>query len=315
MRRRALLTAVLLASACCLFAAPSASADPLSGTSGFYVNPGSAPAAWVAANPSDPRAAAIGSAIASEPIARWFGDDGGDIGTEVSSYVGTANSHGKVPVLVAYDIPDRDACSGYSGGGASSVSAYETWISTFAAAVAGRPAVVVIEPDALSDYSCLTAAQQASRTAMLLFATRMFQTKATDTWAYLDAGHTNWVTPATMAAELKAAGVANIRGFSVNVSNFYTTGSSETYAGSINASLGGSSHFVVDTSRNGNGSNGDWCNPSGRKLGAAPQVGGGADMLLWIKTPGNSDGECGIAPTVPAGQFSPDLAARLIAGT
>ncbi|MFC1440119.1 glycoside hydrolase family 6 protein [Streptacidiphilus sp. N1-10] len=315
MRRSALLGTVLVSFACCLFAAPSASADPLSGTSGFYVNPASAPAAWVAANPSDSRAASIRSAIAAEPIARWFGDDGGDIGTEVSSYVGTAYSHGKVPVLVAYDIPDRDACSGYSGGGASSVSAYESWISTFAAAVAARPAVVVIEPDALSDYSCLTAAQQSSRTAMLLFATRMFQTKATDTWAYLDAGHTNWVAPATMAAELKAAGVANIRGFSVNVSNFYTTGSSETYASSINASLGGSSHFVVDTSRNGNGSDGEWCNPSGAKLGTTPQSGGGADLLLWVKTPGVSDGECGTDPTTPAGTFDPALAVALINGT
>ncbi|MFC1411980.1 glycoside hydrolase family 6 protein [Streptacidiphilus sp. N1-12] len=314
MRGKALLSTAL-AAAICLCAAPGASADPLSGTSGFYVNPGSAPAAWVAAHPSDPRAAGIQSAIASRPIARWFGDDGGDIGSEVSSYVGAANSHGKVPVLVAYDIPDRDVCGGYSGGGASSVGAYESWISGFAAGIGSRPAVVVIEPDALSDYSCLTAAQQSSRTAMLLFATQMFQKKASDTWAYLDAGHTNWVAPATMASELKAAGVANVRGFAVNVSNFYTTGSSETYAGSVNASLGGSSHFVVDTSRNGNGSDGEWCNPSGAKLGTAPQAGGGADLLLWVKTPGVSDGQCGTAPGTPAGTFDPALAVALINGS
>jgi endoglucanase len=38
-------------------------------------------------------------------------------------------------------------------------------------------------------------------------------------------------------------------------------------------------------------------------------------MLLWIKTPGNSDGLCGIAPTTPAGQFNPAIAIRLIDGT
>ncbi|MET0401763.1 MAG: glycoside hydrolase family 6 protein, partial [Cystobacter sp.] len=73
--------------------------------------------------------------------------------------------------------------------------------------------------------------------------------------------------------------------------------------------------FVVDTSRNGNGSNGEWCNPAGRKLGTPPQVGGGADLLLWVKVPGDSDGACGIAPNTVAGQFSPDIAWRLIQGT
>jgi endoglucanase len=38
-------------------------------------------------------------------------------------------------------------------------------------------------------------------------------------------------------------------------------------------------------------------------------------MLLWVKTPGSSDGLCGTAPTIPAGTFSPDLAVRLIDGT
>ncbi|WP_370948085.1 hypothetical protein AB5J62_10975 [Amycolatopsis sp. cg5] len=50
-------------------------------------------------------------------------------------------------------------------------------------------------------------------------------------------------------------------------------------------------------------------------LGVPAQVGGGAELLLWVKTPGVSDGQCGIAPAVPAGQFSPELAVRLIDGT
>jgi endoglucanase len=117
-----------------------------------------------------------------------------------------------------------------------------------------------------------------------------------------------------MAGQLNSAGVHNIRGFALNVANFQTTGASISYANSINASLGYSARFVIDTSRNGNGSNGEWCNPAGRKLGTPPQTGGGADMLLWVKTPGVSDGQCGVAPSTPAGQFNPDLAVRLING-
>jgi endoglucanase len=63
--------------------------------------------------------------------------------------------------------------------------------------------------------------------------------------------------------------------------------------------------FVVDTSRNGRGpwastayaDDQDWCNPPGRGLGARPQASPDAafpmlDAYLWIKTPGQSDGQC-----------------------
>jgi endoglucanase len=66
--------------------------------------------------------------------------------------------------------------------------------------------------------------------------------------------------------------------------------------------------FVVDTSRNGRGPwtppagkyTGDpqtWCNPPGRGLGARPQADPDPatpllDANLWIKTPGQSDGQC-----------------------
>jgi endoglucanase len=67
-------------------------------------------------------------------------------------------------------------------------------------------------------------------------------------------------------------------------------------------------HFVLDTSRNGNGPWNyaaagypnagvaqDWCNPPGRGLGALPTASTGnplVDAYLWIKTPGESDGSC-----------------------
>ncbi|MBT2491652.1 glycoside hydrolase family 6 protein [Streptomyces sp. ISL-96] len=64
-------------------------------------------------------------------------------------------------------------------------------------------------------------------------------------------------------------------------------------------------HFVTDTSRNGQGpwtppagkykDAQDWCNPPARGLGARPTTRTGDplnDANLWIKTPGESDGEC-----------------------
>lgn len=292
-------------------------ASPVDLTSGFYVNPDSTPKVWVNNNGGDSRAATINTNIASKPMARWFGNPpaGTTIGAQVGGYVGAADNADKLPVLVAYNLPGRDACGGHSGGGAGTPAAYRTWISAFADSIGTRPAVVVIEPDALGDFDCMTAAQITERNGMLAFATQQFKDRAPNTWAYLDAGNAGWVPAATMAQRLQGAGIANARGFAVNVSNYYTTSASVTYANNVRTGLGTAKPFVIDTSRNGNGSNGEWCNPAGRKLGSTAQQGGGAEMLLWIKVPGNSDGPCGIAPSTPAGQFNPDLAVRLINGT
>jgi endoglucanase len=65
-------------------------------------------------------------------------------------------------------------------------------------------------------------------------------------------------------------------------------------------------HFVIDTSRNGQGAwapapgvySGDpqvWCNPPGRGLGITPTTNTGnalIDAYLWVKVPGESDGQC-----------------------
>jgi endoglucanase len=66
----------------------------------------------------------------------------------------------------------------------------------------------------------------------------------------------------------------------------------------------GTTHFVIDTSRNGQGpwtmadapgDIQDWCNPPNRGLGLRPTTDTGIELLdayLWIKIPGESDGEC-----------------------
>jgi len=70
-------------------------------------------------------------------------------------------------------------------------------------------------------------------------------------------------------------------------------------------SLAQQAHFVLDTSRNGQGpwtpaagtypDAQEWCNPPGRGLGVRPSSTTESPLLdayLWIKTPGQSDGQC-----------------------
>jgi len=99
----------------------------------------------------------------------------------------------------------------------------------------------------------------------------------------------------------------------------------------------GLKHFVIDTGRNGQGpwtppadhpagDPQDWCNPPGRGLGYLPTANTGVtliDAFLWIKIPGESDGQCyrwtsGPLDPVrgmqdpPAGQWFPDMALELV---
>ncbi|MFD6349776.1 glycoside hydrolase family 6 protein [Streptomyces roseolus] len=313
------LAAAVLALPLALAVAPSAhAADPTTMTSGFYVDPNSTAKQWAAAHPGDGRTPAINASLANTPMARWFGAWSGTIGTATGAYAGAADHADKLPLLVAYNIPLRDSCGGHSGGGAATPSAYASWIAQFAGGIAGRPAVVLLEPDSLADYGCLTQAQVRERQGMLGGALAEFNRQAPNTWVYLDAGNPGWIGAATMAQRLHEAGLRQAHGFSLNISNYYTTAQNTAYGNAVNAELaaryGYTKPFVVDTSRNGNGSNGEWCNAAGRRIGTPTRMGGGAEMLLWIKAPGESDGNCGVGTGSTAGQFLPEVAYKMIYG-
>ena len=320
-RALAPLAATALASLALYGAAPAAFAaeDPVSATNGFYVDPGNAASTWAAANPSDGRAAAIAANIGDKPQADWFGAWSTDLGEATGAYVGAAAASDKLPVLVAYNITDLDICASGPGLGAPSDAAYDTWIGAFAGGIAGRPALVILEPDAVADESCMTSSEISDRDGLLNNAINQLNKQAPNTWTYLDAGNPGWVAASTMAGYLNAAGLAQAHGFSLNVSNFYTTAQNVAYGQQINAALsakyGYTRPFVIDTSRNANGGNGQWCNPDGAKLGSTDQIAGdGAEMLLWIKTPGESDGNCGTGDGTTAGQFDPQIAYDLVYG-
>ncbi len=118
---------------------------------------------------------------------------------------------------------------------------------------------------------------------------------------------------ATASAARATSNRIEARGLSLNISNFDTTASEETYGDSVSALVGGK-HFIIDTSRNGRGpsSDGQWCNPPGRGLGVPATTATGdplADALFWIKTPGESDGTCNGGPA--AGTWWPAYALGL----
>ncbi|MCW2976885.1 MAG: glycoside hydrolase [Actinomycetia bacterium] len=254
--------------------------------------------AWRSSRATD--AAALDK-IAAAPQADWFGDWSGPIRQAVAARVSTIAAAHALPTLVAYDIPLRD-CSSYSGGGATSPSAYRTWIRDFAAGIGKRRAIVILEPDALAGLDCLSAADRQTRIALLRDAVSVLASHR-GVFVYLDAGNSNWHSAHDIAARLEQAGVERAQGFALNVSNFLPTQVERQYGDAVSALTG--KHFVVDTSRNGLGPapDGQWCNPSDRALGDRPTAATGdplADAYLWIKRPGESDGACNGGPNAGA---------------
>jgi endoglucanase len=295
----------------------AASASPAAAApSVFYVDPETNAARWVAANPNDSRAAAIRDGIASVPQARWFTTTNtSTVRAQVDGFVGAAAAAGKIPIMVVYNIPNRD-CGGASSGGAPSHAAYRAWVDEVAAGLAGRPAYIVLEPDVLPLMTnCQDAAQQAETSASMAYAGKRLRAGSAQAKVFFDIGHSAWLSPSAAAARLRAADISNSAdGISTNVSNYRTTSAEAAFAKAVLAALGdGRLRAVIDTSRNGNGPLGsEWCDPPGRRVGTPSTTETGDQQIaafLWVKLPGEADG-C----IAGAGQFVPQRAYELVTG-
>ena len=352
--------------------AVASEANPLAADTTFYTPKASGGAAHQISHllrAHRTRAAHLIADMVGTPQAVWFtGGTPNVVQKKVGEVSHAAQRAHAVPTLVIYNVPGRD-CSQYSSGGAGSDPAYLAWVDGFAAGlVSGQRVIVVVEPDGLANLpsDCPAAypgqdvaALTAGRIADIRYAGEAIKAANPQALVYLDAGHSAWHSVGDIAQRLDQAGVRDVQGFSVNVSNYQPTPQLEQYGTWIakciyyanNDAEGGwrlghydycasqyypatvtdystwhltdewyaanvdgaanpptssdqLAHFVVDTSRNGQGpwttttaypDKQDWCNPPGRGLGLRPTADTGTDLvdaLLWVKTPGQSDGQC-----------------------
>jgi endoglucanase len=257
--------------------------------------------------------------IAEQPTGEWIGPENPE--EQARDFTEAAEKADRTALLVLYNIPHRD-CGQYSGGGASDGDSYRSWIDGVADGIEDRPATVVLEPDAVLHLvdGCTPDEFHEERYDLLRYAIDKLGSLPATT-VYLDAGNPGWGHPDQIFEPLKRAGVDKADGFAVNVSNYYTTEDSIAYGKHLSAKVG-HKPFVIDTSRNGNGpytegeENERWCNPPGRALGETPTTKTAdplVDAYLWVKRPGESDGECKGGPK--AGEWWPDYALRLAEGS
>lgn len=335
--------------------------------------------------------------LASIPSATWFAYGTPEtVEAQARDVTVRAEAAGKIPVLVAYNIPYRD-CALYSAGGAADGEAYRAWIAGLAKGVGDRQAIIVLEPDGLGVIpwhrslagdleGCRPEGQgepAAARRYDQLRGAVAILSALPNARVYLDGTGSSWLAPGEIASRLIRADIGKVAGFFLNVSNFESDARVVPYARWVSDCIalvtGGmdaracpsqfsaepfeqpdnrkridtayerlfakrglrrvpeaQKHALIDTSRNGQGSWKPpagryrdaevWCNPPGRGLGRRPTLATRepyVDGFLWIKVPGESDGEClrGTAgPNDPergvkapsAGQWFADQARELI---
>ncbi|HET6859499.1 MAG TPA: glycoside hydrolase family 6 protein [Streptomyces sp.] len=287
----------------------------------YWVNPEGNAAEQVSAYAKDgeDEKADLIRKIAEQPVGEWIGPENAE--AEAKGFTEAAAKADRDALLVLYNIPHRD-CGQFSKGGAADGNAYRAWVDQVAKGIGDRRATVILEPDALLHLvdGCTPQEFHEERFDLLKGAVeRLKQQPATK--VYLDAGNAGWQSPDALYDPLQRAGIGEADGFSVNVSNFQTTKTSTDFGKKLSQKIGGKP-FVIDTSRNGNGpyTEGDpkenWCNPPGRALGEPPTTKTGDDLVdayLWVKRPGESDGDCKGAPT--AGEWYPEYALELARNT
>jgi endoglucanase len=288
------------------------SSNPLSGEK-FYVDWATSAAVAATATPSSAEL----RQIADTPQVLWMGDDlrTDAVANAVRVYVEAAASQGAMPLLATYALPHRD-CGNFSNGGFATGDDYRDWIDQVAAGIGTARVAIVLEPDGLTAADCLPGPARRERFELLRDAVASLTTNP-NTAVYVDGGHSRWLSPDELARRLADVGVERARGFALNTSNFFATQEEIGYGEQV-SSLTGGAHYVVDTSRNGAGPAPDgpmnWCNPQGRAIGTVPTTqtkGVHADAYLWIKHPGESDGECGRGDP-KSGLFMPQYAIDLV---
>ncbi|MFI7700519.1 glycoside hydrolase family 6 protein [Nonomuraea sp. NPDC049480] len=301
--------------------------------------------------------AALMRAMSEVPQAMWLaGGSPGDVSRTVRETVTQAERQRTVPVFVTNNIPGRDCWSGGApdtGTYRAWINAVAEGIGDRPAVVALEPSGLARMP---GSPECPQGGEPAAaqRYGDLSYAVETL-TGLAGTAVYLDGGLAGWPGFTQMADRLVNAGAVRADGFYVNVVGYRPTEQSLAYASKLSRCLylrvasrtascedaalagvpddaPGLPHFVVDTSRNGTGEwqppagrfpvPDEWCNPPGRGAGARPTADTGsplADALLWLNSPGFSNGRCTRGTSGPhdpaygvvtpdAGQWWPDQA-------
>jgi hypothetical protein len=269
------------------------------------------------------------SVIASQPEAQRFsiysegGGPGAIFGQVQKIFCSNIKADpGSIPIFNTYFMhPALGGCP-TTGEINAAGPEFRRRVDEMTAGIARRPAVALLELDAIGSSSCIAShGSMSAWEADLRYEINAVQ-GLPHTVVYVEAGYSDSNSPRYTARILNAIGVRKIRGFFTNDTHQNWTINEVRWAQKISAMTGGA-HFIVNTADNGHGpkvnrnkvrfGSNDLCNPPGRALGPLGTTDTGfnhADAFMWTHPPGNSSG-CGGGP--PGGVFWPARAVGLAA--
>lgn len=252
--------------------------------------------------------------IFENPSSFWYGDNPKKPKKHMEKSIKRLlnRAYPQLPILVIYNIPNRDVGQ-YSKGGAKTSESYLDFIERFAKGVGDKSPIIIYEPDALPHSVSLSKEDREWRLELMKESLEIL-TNNCNGIVYIDVGHSSWLPPKDVDVLLSKVSNPKVRGFSMNTCNYRTTKECIKWAKRLCKYQGENTHFVIDTSRNGQGPNEvEWCNPPGRGLGEVPTTDTDhrlCDAYLWVKIPGESDGKCNGGPK--AGMFWGEQAEELV---
>lgn len=251
--------------------------------------------------------------IFEQPQSFWYGDNPKKPKKHMEKSIRRLlnRAHPQLPVLVIYNIPNRDVGQ-WSKGGAKTRENYIDFIHRFAKGVGEDSPIIIYEPDALPHSTLMSEEEQEWRLELMKESLEIL-TEECNGIIYIDVGHSAWLSPEKVDELLSRISNSNVRGFSINSCNYRSNRECLKWGRKI-TKLRPNDYFVIDTSRNGNGPlDNEWCNPKGRAVGIPPTTDTATercDAYLWIKIPGESDGKCNGGPK--AGKFWGEQAEELV---
>jgi cellulase/cellobiase CelA1 len=243
--------------------------------------------------------------VAEQQIAQWYTDRVDDTASLATQVVQTQCSSSSSysasrPTVVVYGLPQKDCEHHFSSSGSNTDStSYRAFLQQLADAAGTRDIIYILEPDAvglLADNGCGNSNGYAENLAVAIEV--LSANENAD--IYLDIGY--W----TLSDDDKAAKVADIvkkvdtagkcRGIALNTSNYRSAAEMEELCARFARVAGADYRCIVDSSRNWVApSSTEWCNVKTAGVGVLPTASTGYDHIdyfVWVKPPGESDGEC-----------------------
>jgi endoglucanase len=243
--------------------------------------------------------------IAREPKALWLGRfTSPNFAVKVRRLIDPAKSLGQVPIFTVLRAQATGCSSTYQGGGPAEDRRTMAWYDDLARVIGDDRVVIAFEPDSLGTIDCLARSRRDDRLRVLAHGVDVLS-KLPNATVYLEAGASDWEPAARTANQLRAIGIAKVRGFMLNVTHYDWTGANIEHGLEISRLTGGK-HFIINTAENGRGPISYrkwinrsahiwrritvWCNPGLRGLGPAPTTEtshpGKVDAYLWLNRPG-----------------------------